>query len=100
MKPREWTETERRDVALALACILRDSLQNPRMSNQSDFERANCITQVLVQPASFLNDNLMNIERLLGGLPTGRLTESKPNLQNIPIKSELGKEIRKKFTGK
>ena len=28
---------------------------------------------------------------------SGRLSSSKPNLQNIPIKTELGSEIRKKF---
>jgi hypothetical protein len=32
--------------------------------------------------------------------PTGSLKESKPALQNIPIKTALGAEIRKKFTGK
>jgi len=34
---------------------------------------------------------------LLAATNTGRLTSSNPNLQNIPIKSEEGKEIRKAF---
>jgi len=35
---------------------------------------------------------------LLAATNTGRLASSDPNLQNIPIKSEEGKEIRKAFT--
>ena len=34
------------------------------------------------------------------GTVTGRLSSSEPNLQNIPVRTELGRELRKMFTAK
>ena len=44
-----------------------------------------------------LNTNRVHTSFLLGATNTGRLASSDPNLQNIPIKTEDGREIRKAF---
>ena len=44
-----------------------------------------------------LNTNRVHTSFLLAATSTGRLASSNPNLQNIPIKTEDGKDIRKAF---
>ena len=44
-----------------------------------------------------LNTNRVHTSFLLAATSTGRLASSNPNLQNIPIKTEDGKNIRKAF---
>jgi DNA polymerase-1 len=48
-------------------------------------------------PAQVDADNRLHTTLLLTGASTGRMASINPNLQNIPIKTELGKRIRQAF---
>jgi len=51
----------------------------------------------LLELASKNSDNIIYTSFIQTGTATGRLSSKNPNLQNIPVRTELGKEIRYGF---
>lgn len=54
-------------------------------------------TYVEKLPALVGKDGRLHTEFLQAGTTTGRMSSQNPNLQNIPVKTEYGKRIRKAF---
>ncbi len=54
-------------------------------------------TYIEKMPKLVGKDNRLHTEFLQAGSATGRMASQNPNLQNIPIKSDAGKRIRKGF---
>lgn len=54
-------------------------------------------TYIDALPQSVKEDGRLHAEFLQTGTTTGRMSSRNPNLQNIPIKGDRGKEIRKAF---
>ncbi|MCX6751339.1 MAG: DNA polymerase, partial [Candidatus Nomurabacteria bacterium] len=55
-------------------------------------------TYIDVIPKMTAEDGRLHAKFLQNGTTTGRFSSQDPNLQNLPIKSELGKRIRNGFT--
>ena len=54
-------------------------------------------TYIEKMPALLSKDGRLHAQFLQAGTTTGRMSSQDPNLQNIPIKSEYGRRIRKAF---
>ncbi|MBP6908272.1 MAG: hypothetical protein KBB75_00405 [Candidatus Pacebacteria bacterium] len=54
-------------------------------------------TYIDTLPDTLLDDGRLHARFIQTGTTTGRFSSSNPNLQNIPIKSERGKNIRRAF---
>lgn len=54
-------------------------------------------TYIQKMPAMVADDNRLHAEFLQAGTTTGRMSSQNPNLQNIPIKSDYGRRVRRAF---
>ncbi len=69
-----------------------------------DYREAFKLQSTYIEPLLTLalenSENKIHTSFLQTGTATGRLSSKNPNLQNIPVKSEAGKEIRRAFIAK
>ncbi len=61
------------------------------------FKLQSTYIEPLLELGSGADDHRIHTSFLQTGTATGRLSSKNPNLQNIPVRSEAGKEIRKGF---
>ncbi len=61
------------------------------------FKLQSTYIEPLLELGSSCEDHRVHTSFLQTGTATGRLSSKNPNLQNIPVRSEAGKEIRKAF---
>ena len=68
----------------------------PKILEQRELQKL-LSTYIDVIPAMAGDDGRLHAEFIQHGTTTGRFSSQNPNMQNIPIKSELGRAIRKGF---
>ncbi len=67
---------------------------------RESFKLRSTYIEPLLKLAKIDKKNRIYTSFLQTGTATGRLSSKNPNLQNIPVRSELGREIRKAFIAK
>lgn len=72
---------------------------HPIVNQILEYRRLNKLLSTYIEPFAqyVFGDGKIHTTFNQGLTSTGRLSSSKPNLQNIPIRTERGKEIRKAF---
>jgi len=74
-------------------------LAHPIINLISQFREVSKLMNTYVEPLPTMIDDYSRLHTTynLVAAPTGRLSSEKPNLQNIPIRSDLGRKIRQAF---
>ena len=77
---------------------------HPIIENLLEYRESYKLRSTYIEPllklASYDKDSRIYTSFLQTGTATGRLSSKNPNLQNIPVRTTLGREIRKAFISK
>lgn len=101
LKPIKWTSGGKKGIpepSTDEECLTELAKKNPVCSRIVDLRRLTKIKGTYVDSLlSHLEEGRIHTNFRLGNTVTGRLSSSDPNLQNIPARVALGKEIRNMF---
>jgi len=95
----ELKQIKKRSTSVQVLKVLKD--YHPIIDLILDYRHLNKLVNTYLDTMqTYLNKNTNRIHTSFNQVvtSTGRLSSNKPNFQNIPIKTDVGKEIRKAFT--
>ena len=95
----ELKQIKKRSTSVQVLQVLKD--YHPIIDLILEYRHLNKLMNTYLDTMpNYLNQNTSRIHTSFNQVvtSTGRLSSNKPNFQNIPIKTEIGKEIRKAFT--